>query len=308
MNEKNDLAPVVLFVYNRLDHTKKTIKALQNNTLAKKTDLFIFSDNAKNEMAEKDVKQVREFIQSIDGFKTIHIIKRTENFGLAKSIISGVTEVINKYEKVIVLEDDLVSSHKFLEFMNAALEYYKNEKKVWHISGWNYTLDKFIENDVFLWRAMNCWGWATWKDRWIKYERNIDKTISDFSKEDIINFSFNNYRDFWKQILDNKSKKINTWAIFWYATIFKNGGLCLNPSISYIKNIGQDGTGTNSIAIGNINNLLNTKINIKFETKIEENKEAIEYLTKYFKSQKKNIITRITNKISRILIKRNLIK
>ena len=226
---KLNISPIVLFVYNRLWHTKQTIEALKKNELANESELFIYSDAPKNEDDQKQVENVREYLKTIDGFKKITIIERKENFGLAKSIISGVTEIVNKYGKIIVLEDDLVTSPHFLKFMNEALEFYSNKTKVWHISGWNYPIEYNKNIDTFLWRVMNCWGWGTWADRWKFFEKNIDKLVKTFSKEDIKRFNVDGYENFWNQVIENKEGKINTWAIFWYATIFKNNGLCLNP-------------------------------------------------------------------------------
>ena len=133
----NKLAPIVLFVYNRPEHTKLTVMALQKNELARESELFIYSDAPKNLDVKVKTDEVRKYIKSISGFKKIIIIEREKNWGLAASIIDGVTKIINEYGKIIVLEDDLVTSSYFLKFMNEALEFYKNEDKVWHISGWN---------------------------------------------------------------------------------------------------------------------------------------------------------------------------
>ena len=139
--------------------------------LPRRVNFLCFSDAAKNEDEVEKVNEVRRYIKAIDGFKKVTVIEREKNWGLADSIIDGVTKIINQYGKVIVLEDDLVTSLYFLKFMNEALEFYKDEKKVWHISGWNYPIESDGLEDVFFWRLMNCWGWATWADRWSYYER-----------------------------------------------------------------------------------------------------------------------------------------
>ncbi len=290
------LAPVVLFVYNRPWHTKQTVKALQKNVYARESELFIYSDGPNNEEAEEKVREVREYIKTINGFKKIIIFEREKNWGLAENIVDGVTEIINKYGKIIVLEDDLVTSPYFLKFMNEALEFYKNEKKVWHISGWNYSIEIDGLDDVFLWRVMNCWGWATWADRWKYYERNIDKIIESFSEQDIYRFNLDGTHNFWEQVIGNKKGEINTWAIFWYATIFKNNGLCLNPSKSFVQNIGHDGSGVNcgQSDVYKINICTNDKI--QFLKKIEENKLAVERIKKNYKSLKKPFFIRAFNK------------
>ena len=146
----NQLSPIVLFVYNRPWHTQQTVEALQKNELAKESELFIYSDAAKSKEAEKSVNEVRKYIQTIIGFKKVIIIKREKNWGLADSIIDGVTKIVNEYGKIIVLEDDLVTSPYFLKFMNEALVFYKDKEKVWHISGWNYPIETNKLDDVFL--------------------------------------------------------------------------------------------------------------------------------------------------------------
>lgn len=303
-----NLAPIVLFVYNRLEHTKQTIKALQKNYLAEESELFIYSDAAKNENAQESVNLIREYIKNLNGFKKITIIEREENFGLAKSIINGVTTIVNKYNKVIVLEDDLVTSPYFLKFMNEALDYYKNNKKVWHISGWNYPIKSNDLDDIFLWRLMNCWGWATWADRWQHYEKDIDKTIAEFNKEDIYKFNIDGSSDFWAQVISNKNGSINTWAIFWYAKIFKNNGFCLNPTETFVENIGHDGSGIHCGEDSSFSSKLSLNDKINFDIKLEENKYALEKIRNFYRSQKKSFLIRVINKLTRIFIGKNIIK
>jgi GT2 family glycosyltransferase len=303
----NNLAPIVLFVYNRPGHTAKTIHALQQNSLASESVLFIYADGAKNVSAQKQVNEVLKLLSNISGFKKVTIIKQDKNIGLANSIINGVTEIVNEYGKVIVLEDDLVTSPFFLTFMNEALNFYSDKKDVWHISGWNYPIKTDRLADTFLWRTMNCWGWATWSDRWEYFEKDTEKLIETFSKNEVKAFNLDGYEDFWGQVLANKEKAINTWAIYWYASIFKRGGLCLNPTETFVENIGLDGSGVhcgvNTSYIAN----LNTKKNIKFETKIEVNNIALERIQIFYKRMKKSPVARIVNKISRILINKNII-
>mgnify|MGYP001144768912 CR=1 FL=1 len=243
--EKNNLAPVALFVFNRLDHTIKTVESLKSNILASKTDLFIFSDGSRNSEDEKEVSEVRKYIKEITGFKSIKIIRNKVNKGLANSIINGVTDVIKLNSKIIVLEDDMVVSSIFLDFMNTALEKYRLNGRVWHVSGWNYPLSIKTAENLFFWDTMNCWGWGTWEDRWEHFNKNPEKLLNNWNSEKIHSFDLNNSGVFWQQVEDNYSGKINTWAIFWYATIFENKGLCLNPCNSLVQNIGLDGSGTN---------------------------------------------------------------
>jgi GNT-I family. len=144
-----ELAPVVLFVYARPQHTKKTLEALQKNDKAESTDLIIYSDGHKFDQNRSQVQEVRNYLKTVSGFKSIKVIERDKNWGLAANIIDGVSEVINHYGKVIVMEDDIVTSPSYLSFMNQALEHYQNENKVWHISGWNYPIEVKGLDDAF---------------------------------------------------------------------------------------------------------------------------------------------------------------
>ena len=294
------LAPIVLFVYKRPWHTKQTVEALQKNELANDSDLFIFSDGPKTERDVEKVKEVRNYIKSIYGFKKITVIEREKNWGLAANIIDGVTTIINEYGKIIVLEDDLVTSPYFLRFMNEALEMYKDEEKVWHISGWNYPIEADGLGDIFFWRVMNCWGWATWVDRWKHYEKNIDEIINEFTKKDIKRFNLDGVENFWGQVIANKKGKINSWAIFWYAVIFKNNGLCLNPTVSFVQNIGLDGSGIhcgkNDIFISNLNN----KRDVLFEKNVDESQTAVELVKKFYLLKRKSFLSRIMNKLGQV--------
>lgn len=302
------LAPIVLFVYNRPWHTQLTVEALQKNELASESELFIYSDAPKNKDTEQKVTEVREYIKTINGFKKVTLILREKNWGLANSIIDGVTKIVNEYGKIIVLEDDLVTSPYFLKFMNEALEFYKDEKRVWHVSGWNYPIDTEGLDNVFLWRLMNCWGWATWTDRWKYYEKDVNKTISEFSKNDKYKFNIDGVENFWGQVIANKEGKINTWAIFWYAAIFKKDGLCLNPAQTFVENIGHDGSGVHCGESCFFKNNLSMNNEINFNKNFEENNIMLKRIQTFYKSQKKSLFARLINKLLRILTGKNLIK
>ena len=165
------LSPICLFVYKRLDLTIKTVTSLKGNLYANGSDLFIFSDAPKNDEDQLLVLEVRKYIKSIVGFKSVKIIERENNLGLAESIISGVTEVINQYGKIIVLEDDLLTSKYFLKYMNDALEKYQNESEVISILGYIYPIKTQLPELFFL-RGTDCWGWATWDKAWKTFEKD----------------------------------------------------------------------------------------------------------------------------------------
>ena len=236
-------APIVLFVYNRPDHTRQTLDALAANPLATQSSLFIYCDAAKNTDDSSSVEMVRDIAHKTSGFKKVTVIERDTNYGLSRNITDGVSEVCNREGRVIVLEDDIVTSPVFLEYMNLALEQYKNNLNVWHISGWNYPIDANGYFDAFFWRVMNCWGWATWSDRWQHFNKDPQTLVKTWNKNKIRRFNLDGKHDFWRQVKGNYTGKINTWAIFWYATIFEQNGLCINPAQSFVTNIGLDGSG-----------------------------------------------------------------
>lgn len=291
-----NVTPIILFVYARPRHTEKTLNALSQNFLAEQSDLIIYSDAPRSGSDAENVKLVRKLINEVTGFKSVTIVHRTENYGLARSIIEGVSDVIKKYGQAIVLEDDIETSPFFLTYMNDALDRYKEEKKVWHISGWNYPINPKGIDEAFFWRAMNCWGWATWEDRWQHYDKNPDHLIKTWDEAKIHSFNLDGTCNFWGQVTANVSGQINTWAIFWYATIFNNQGLCLNPTISYTKNIGLDGSGENCEDGSNFYGQTLSCKKIELPTLLNENDLAF---TKIKKFTKQTLSKRIYRKIKR---------
>lgn len=232
------LAPVLIFCYKRLDTLQQTITALKNNFLSLESDLIIFSDGAKNKADEKQVSEVRAFIKTISGFKRIIIKENQENKGLAASIIEGVTEIINVVDKVIVLEDDLIVSNNFLNFMNEALHYYQTNKSIFSISGYSIPIKSKTKDDVYFTKRGSSWGWATWKDRW----NNIDWEVDDYS---IFIKDRNKHKDFNKMGSDLSSMlkkqmegQINSWAIRWVFHQFNQNLYTVYPIKSKVLNEG----------------------------------------------------------------------
>ncbi|WP_417550087.1 glycosyltransferase [Methylophaga sp.] len=303
------LAPIILFVYNRPWHTRQTIEALQKNELAEQSDLIIYSDGPRSEQVSSQIQEVRKYLKTVNGFKSIKIIERNTNWGLANNIIDGVTEVVNQYGRIIVMEDDIVTSPAYLSFMNQALSFYQNQSNVWHVSGWNYPINTNVMSDAFFWRVMNCWGWATWADRWKHFEKNPQRLIENWSKQQKHYFDLDGSGLFWHQVTANAEGKINTWAIFWYATLHEKGGLCLNPAQSYVNNIGHDGTGEhcgNSQSLANNRHALCTKSQLNFTVVIQESLDAVSAIKLYYRKQKKPFIIRAINKVARLTIKKNI--
>lgn len=246
-----ELAPIVLFVYNRPWHTEQTLNALMQNKDADKSTLFIYCDGAKAKASEVDIKnidEVRALVRTQKWCKEVHIIEHKSNHGLADNILSGVTEILEKYGKIIVLEDDIVTSKDFLSYMNYSLNYYKNEKKIFNINGYNNQSNlQYILDDYYCLNFMFCWGWGTWKDRWDKLDKDYESHYNALMKDDelLCRFNYGNRMNGHEQLRDNINKHIKTWAILWNCSIFFNDGLCLTSKKSYVQNIGLDGTGEN---------------------------------------------------------------
>ncbi|TCD11515.1 glycosyltransferase [Pedobacter frigidisoli] len=288
-----NLAPIALFVYNRPQHTERTIKFLQQNNLAEESKLFIFSDGAKTASDDEKVAEVRAIINKVDGFKSIKIIERKENAGLANSVIAGVSQLINDYGQIIVFEDDLITSPHTLSYFNNALNHYKDEQKVMHIGAYMYPLKADDLPQSFFYRAATSWGWATWDRAWKNFEPDIDILIKQFDKKKKSAFSIENKMNFWKQMQEFKKGKNNSWAIRWYASIFLKGGLTLNPAQSLVNNIGHDGTGVHSGINDIYNVIINPKPITEFPRVIEENKKAYQTIKSFLTTRKGSMATRI---------------
>jgi hypothetical protein len=214
--------------------------------------LYIFSDGYKNDLDELDVIKVREYLKTIKGFKSVTIIESEKNKGLASSIISGVTKIIEQYGKVIVVEDDLIVSNDFLEYMNKALDFYNEDNKIWSISGYSPNLPclKDLNDDVYFTVRSSSWGWATWKNRW----DSIDWNISDFEelkndKQSIKKFNQGG-NDLFKMLELQVLNKIDSWAIRWCYAQFKHKAYAVFPKKSKVINDGfLDGMGTHNSGI-----------------------------------------------------------
>ncbi|MFC3561584.1 glycosyltransferase family protein [Pedobacter jamesrossensis] len=288
-----NLAPIALFVYNRPLHTERTIKFLQQNELAADSRLYIFSDGAKTNQDDEKVTEVRAIINKTEGFKSVKIIERKDNAGLANSVIAGVTQLIKDYGQVIVFEDDLVTSPHTLTYFNDALNRYRSDEKVMHIGAYMYPLKAENLPQSFFYRAATSWGWATWDRAWGNFEPNIDILIKQFDAKKKSAFSIENSMNFWKQMQEFKKGKNNSWAIRWYASIFLKGGLTLNPSQSLVNNIGHDGTGVHSGINDIYNVIINPKPITQFPEIIEENREAYQVIKHFLANRKGNMVSRI---------------
>jgi len=287
------ITPIILFVYNRPFHTKLVIDALLKNELANRTPLIIYSDGAKREYHVEAVRNVREIIHKIKGFANIEIIERKINIGLADSIISGVDEVLNKYDQTIVLEDDLITSPFFLQYMNDALRLYSDREKVASVHGYCYPVQRQMPDTFFL-KGADCWGWGTWKRAWKTYERNPFVLLSQLSNNNLIKkFDYNGTVNNFKMLRKQAAGKIDSWAIRWHASCFLKNMFTLYPGKSLIRNIGNDQTGTHTLTTNDYDvDIANEGIDL-VEIKVEERQEILNIVESYFKSIRMNYFQKL---------------
>jgi hypothetical protein len=248
MEKVNDLAPIVLFVYNRPWHTEQTLQALQKNIYASESILYVYADGPKENSTPEQLQKINEtrnVVKSKQWCKETHIVEREKNWGLADNIIDGVTSITKQYGKIIVLEDDIVTSPGFLKYMNDALTYYENTNEVMHVTGYMYPLKKQLP-ETFFYNSATCWGWGTWQRAWKHFNPDAKNLYDQLvSSNRLYEFDLNKSFRFLYQLTANKDGKLHTWAIKWHASVFLKKGLCLHPNVSLVNNIGFDGTGTN---------------------------------------------------------------
>ena len=290
-------SPVALFVYNRLFHAKKAIASLLRNSLASSTDLIIYSDGPRNEKDLDQIKNVRQFLSTIVGFKSITIIHSEKNLGLSASVIHGVTESLQKYDKIIVLEDDLVVSPFFLVYMNDALSRYQDHEGVASIHGYTYPTDSALPETFFM-PGADCWGWATWRGAWSLFNHDAEQLYNDLKESGKINeFSFNGHSNHSKILLQQVRGRIDSWAIRWHASVFMADKLTLYPGHSLIQNIGNDGSGTHC---GNYNshdiNLYEQQVSVD-EIEVKVSKAGYEAFEDFFRKSKESIFRKIIRKV-----------
>ena len=294
------LSPVVLFVYNRLDHTRRTIDALRKNELAQESELIVFSDAPVSEEQVEDVNKVRQYIHNIEGFKSITIVEREFNLGLAKSIIDGVTKIVEKHGKIIVLEDDLVTSKYFLSYMNEALNKYADNNEVISIHGYVYPVAHELPEAFFL-PGADCWGWATWRRGWSLFNSDGQYLLNELARLKLLKaFDFNDSYSYSK-MLEGQTKGTNdSWAIRWYASAFLANKLTLYPGRSLVNNIGNDDSGTHcSDSNSHESALSDTPINLD-NVNIEVSQTGLAAFESFFLSLKRGLIYRVLHKLKLI--------
>ena len=238
------LAPIVLFTYNRLSHVQTLIESLLKNDLAKESELFIFSDGNKIETDASQVSGVRAYIHTITGFKSIYIEESPKNRGLATSVIYGVSKVLERYDRVIVLEDDLILSPYFLQFMNETLDIYSNDERVGCVNGHMPRLKNLTEDTYFI-HHTDSWGWGTWRRAWKLFESDGSKLLHQLEERQLCEyFDFDGSYPFVRMLKRQIAGQNSSWAIRFRASMLLNNKLAINAGHSLVINNGADGSGT----------------------------------------------------------------
>jgi hypothetical protein len=262
---ESDLAPICLFAFNRPQELAKTIEALQKNYLAQQSQLFVFVDGPRTALDLPMVQEVHSIVKGITGFKSISIHSAEVNKGLASSVISGVNSVLEMNDSVIVLEDDLVTSPNFLDFINQGLQFYKNNSRVFSISGWSLNLSalKNWEEDFYAHRRMSSWGWGMWKDRWERI--NWDKSYyAKFQHNKSVQRNFGQISsDMPQMLLNYLNGKNSSWAIRACFAQFELDMYTMAPSKTKVNNIGFGGNATH------------TKTRNRFDQKIDVSQRRV---------------------------------
>ena len=276
------LAPIVIFAFTRPTHTRRTLEPLALNHEFAASPLFIYCDGARNEVEALQVKDVRQLVHDWP-HPNKTIIKRDWNWGLANSIIDGVTRQCNAHGRVIVLEDDMVVSEHFLNYMNAALLKYQDDDRVISIHGYSFPIADLPE--VYFIKGASCWGWATWKRGWDLFEPDGRKLHDELLKRKLIHrFNIHGAYPYERMLLDQINGRIDSWAVRWYAAALIQDKLTLHPGCSLVSNIGLDGTGTNCDPEDVlVHSFGTTKVNLS-GVEVQEDKNALQSWHRYLRT------------------------
>jgi len=232
------LAPLALFVFNRPEHTKRTIDALLANPEITETPVFVFADGPRTHGETSLVARTRAVVRE-SGFRNLTVLERDQNFGLARSIIHGVGDLCERFGRVIVLEDDLVVSHSFLRFMNAALERYAEDNRVYHVSGYMFPVDALTNDEVVFLPFVNPWGWGTWKRAWGRFDPSA-RAFGHLKAHRALRrrFDFGGSFFFYRMLEAQQAGRVDSWFIRWNLSVFVSRGMAVYPAISLVQNTG----------------------------------------------------------------------
>ncbi len=242
----NCSAPVALFTFNRPRHTALALDALHANLEARNTQLIVFSDGPRDDKDLDAIAEVRRLISAAQGFRDVILVKREKNLGLARSIIQGVSEVCASHGQAIVLEDDIIVSPCFLNYVNNALQLYEEDERVLSIGCYTFPVPTVLPETFFL-KIPDCWGWAVWKRAWDLFEPDGTKLLAQIKEQGLEGrFDLDGAYPYTRMLAEQTIGKNNSWAICWYAQALLLDKLTLYPGRSVTRNIGMDASGVHS--------------------------------------------------------------
>lgn len=277
-------APIALFAYRRPDHLARVVNALRANPEARDTDLVAFSDGPKRPDHQAGVDEVRALLRDLDGFRSVRVVERDRNLGLATSIVSGVTEILEAHGEVIVVEDDLVVAPDFLRYMNEGLERYRHEGRVASIHGYRYPLATPSSSAFFI-RGADCWGWATWSRAWRVFEPDSRILLDRLKRQRLLRrFDFDGSYGYGRMLEDQIAGRVDSWAIRWYASAFLADMVTLYPRESLVENIGHDGSGSHCDPSDDYRVDLASPGDLSWPDKVEEDQAMRRAFVGYFRS------------------------
>ncbi len=291
---------VVVFAFNRPEHLAKTLSALAKNLGAESSKIIIYCDGPRCETDVSAIRETQAIAKHCMGFDQVEVIFRQKNLGLSKSIINGVTEQLEKHEKIIVLEDDMVTSPYFLQYMNDALDFYRDDERVISIHGYVYPVKDSLPETFFL-RGADCWGWATWRRGWKHFNPDGRYLLKELKRQNLLSqFNMGGAFEYSRMLQDQIQGKNDSWAIRWHASAFLENRLTLYPGISLVHNIGNDGTGTHCKITDHHNVLLSTRPIQVQEIPVEPSELALNAFQEYLRQIQNRPISKL-GKIKRML-------
>jgi GR25 family glycosyltransferase involved in LPS biosynthesis len=289
----NNLSPVVLFTYNRPEHTSRVLQALKKNKLAKHSLLYIYQDGLKTNPSPDEKKawiKVNRLLYSVKGFKDVKLRVSNKNQGCGKSITKGITEVLEENQTIIVLEDDILVSPTFLNYMNQALIKFSSVDSVGSINAYSYNFKKKLPEFFFL-KGVNPYGWATWKEYWKMFNNDSKILLKELKDKKLIrDWDYGGTLEMLEATVSSSFE--GAWDVKWYTSLYLKDKLGLFPSHSFSRNIGFDSTATHTLQVENLNKYqysyerLNDKDELQFleSIRISENKKVKKYIQKFYKN------------------------
>lgn len=295
--------PIVVFAFNRPDHLERMLRALATCEEASASPLIIYCDGARRESEEARVREVRKVAAAVQGFASVEIVARERNFGLAASIIDGVTQRVQQHGRVIVLEDDIVVSPHFLRYMHEGLALYEQDEQVASIHGYTYPVAETLPETFFL-RGADCWGWATWARAWSHFRSDGQALLAELREQRLTRaYDLDGAYSYTRMLEDQIAGRNNSWAVRWHASCFLRGMLTLYPCRSLAINIGNDDSGTHSGATSDYDvDMLQRPVQLQ-RIELIENAAANTAVSNFFR-RKRSLLRRIANRVRRLVPRR----